>query len=131
MFPFEWYAWKTYFDNFTFDMTSSLTSFFLLLIEISGKILIFSVWLLCDYWSASNPLSNDIQIIRMSKDFNFSSPGGKIPPFGPFRARHSLCLDGLSKYSIWEGISQNLVLLSQKCTILPKIVFSHLTNMYI
>ena len=52
-FPFEWYAWKTYFDNFTHDVTYSITSFPILLIEITGKILILSVWLLCDYWPAS------------------------------------------------------------------------------
>ena len=72
-FPFEWYAWKTYFDYFTFDMTQSITSYFLLLIEISGKILILSIWLLCDYWSALNTLSYDIQIIPMSLILTFNS----------------------------------------------------------
>ena len=42
-----------------------MTSFILLLIEISGKKLILNVWLICDYWSASNTLSNDIHIIQI------------------------------------------------------------------
>ena len=64
-FPFEWYVWKIYFGYFTVDMTYSITSFLWLLIKISGKILILSIWLLCDYWSAWNALSSDIQIIPM------------------------------------------------------------------
>ena len=44
-----------------------MMSFFSLLIEISGKILLFNLWLLCDYWSALHNLLNDIQMTKISK----------------------------------------------------------------
>ena len=44
---------------------------FLLLIEISGKILILSIWLLCDYWSALNNLFNHVHVIRVFNNLIF------------------------------------------------------------
>ena len=43
------------------------TSFFSLLIEISGKILLLHIWLLCDYWSASHNLPNYIKMTKLVK----------------------------------------------------------------
>ena len=66
----------------------------------------------------------------------YLTKGGRVgssghPPIWVLSAEtHSLCLDGFSNYSISKVISQNLVLLSPKCTILPKLQFVHHTIMF-
>ena len=61
-FTFHWYLYNIYICKFTLDVTSSMKSFFHLLIAVSQNILILGVSFLCDYWLQSNNLFNDVHI---------------------------------------------------------------------
>ena len=59
--------------------------FFSLLMEISGKILLLHVWLLCDYWSASHNLPHYIQMTKLSQILIFIPLWEPVPERGTHR----------------------------------------------
>ena len=68
-----------------------MTSFISLLIEISRKILLLNLWLLCDYWLATHNLPTDIHIIKIYKILI-------IKPLSPDPQMHNMRWNGQYEY---------------------------------
>ena len=69
--------------------------------------------------------------ITILETFLFLTKGvkGASPNLDP-SGRETACVSMVSQTTISIVISQNLVLLSQKCTILPKLQFAHHTIVF-